>query len=90
MVDSQFNWKFIQFCPIPLQKQLAIVPMNKAGTSAPEPFCCIQQQQDGEQSEERGIIGDHYAASTGPISVEDSRTLVLHKFSLEANKAPGG
>lgn len=58
------------------------MPLNKP---APQPYCCIE---DSEQPG-RGVIGDHYSAATGPIVVEDSKTLLLQKVSLEANKAPG-
>uniref|UniRef100_A0A183CHZ9 DM13 domain-containing protein n=1 Tax=Globodera pallida TaxID=36090 RepID=A0A183CHZ9_GLOPA len=60
---------------------LSAVPIDKA---APESFCCIRNADQPT----RGIIGEHYSANTGEISVEDDKTLTIHNLTLEANRAP--
>ncbi|KAI1732357.1 electron transfer DM13 domain-containing protein [Ditylenchus destructor] len=65
------------------EKYLAAVKLNK---DAPKPYCCLTHPVHSN----RGIIGVHYNASTGPISIVDSKTLVLKQFSLDGTKAPDG
>jgi len=31
----------------------------------------------------------HYNAGTGPVVVQDAKTIVLKQMTLQANKAPG-
>ncbi|KAF7629235.1 hypothetical protein Mgra_00009257 [Meloidogyne graminicola] len=76
------QWKKFGLVTGKSKKQLSVIHLNKK--LIPQKFCCIKNKEKPDQ----GIIGDHYNAATGPILVEDSKTLVLQKFSLEANKAP--
>lgn len=62
---------------------MAAVKLDK---SAPKPYCCWRNPKNAE----KGIIGSLYQAQTGPISILDSKTIVLKNFNLEADKAPGG
>ncbi|KAL7077450.1 hypothetical protein ACQ4LE_002905 [Meloidogyne hapla] len=75
------QWKRFGLVTGKSKKQLSVVQLDKP---IPQIFCCIKNNEKPDQ----GVIGDHYSAATGPILVEDSKTLVLQKFILEANKAP--
>uniref|UniRef100_A0A915LST4 DM13 domain-containing protein n=1 Tax=Meloidogyne javanica TaxID=6303 RepID=A0A915LST4_MELJA len=75
------QWKRFGLVTGKSKRQVSVVQLDKP---IPQKFCCLKNNEKPDQ----GVIGDHYNAATGPILVEDSRTLVIQKFSLEANKAP--
>ena len=63
-------------------KYLSAVKLDK---QSPKPYCCLTNPKKPEN----GIIGSLYGAKTGPITILDSKTLVLKNFNVEAHKAPG-
>lgn len=57
----------------------------KLDKEAPEPFCCITNPK----APNKGIVGRFYGAGSGPITIQDAKTIVFSKFELEGTKPPG-
>uniref|UniRef100_A0A914ED00 DM13 domain-containing protein n=1 Tax=Acrobeloides nanus TaxID=290746 RepID=A0A914ED00_9BILA len=60
---------------------LAALKLDK---TPPKPFCCI----NNPKKPNKGIVGRFYGAGSGPISIQDSRTVVFSNFELEGTKPP--